>query len=208
MLTRLFPVVLLSLSSSVWSQNEAGTTPATVGFGGYPEATDFEVVERPLLTIGVWPDISVPCTFCHQALITNPTPRALPPPHPALNHGDGRMWCLNCHNPDDRDQLRDFLGNDVAAGDAHLVCGQCHFDQQKDWYFGAHGKRVENWRGKRRIYACAHCHDPHDPAIKPRAPLEPPPVRVGLTREEGDRHAPQLPWQRGAATGSEETKNE
>jgi hypothetical protein len=30
--------------------------------------------------------------------------------------------------------------------------------------------------GKRTYYLCAHCHDPHEPKLKPIKP-EPPPIR-------------------------------
>jgi hypothetical protein len=76
--------------------------------------------------------------------------------------------------------LQTLRGDKVDFDDAYLVCGQCHFNRQKDWYFGAHGKRVADWRGPRTLYNCTHCHDPHTPAIAPRAPARPPPVRAGL----------------------------
>jgi hypothetical protein len=50
--------------------------------------------------------------------------------------------------------------------DAYLVCGQCHYQPQKDWYYGGHGKRAEaRWQGERTIYNCTHCHNPHAAAI-------------------------------------------
>lgn len=112
----------------------------------------------------------------------NPTPRKLvAAPHPAaLDHGRGRIWCLDCHQLKDRDHLHTLAGEPVDFDAAYLVCGQCHFNRQRDWYFGAHGKRVGNWRGERVIYSCTACHDPHSPSLKPRAPSPPPPVRAGL----------------------------
>ena len=144
-------------------------------FAGYAQAPPFSVVPQvPTLTF-------FPCTMCHSVLKPNPVPRKLNTPHAAaLKHGAGRFWCLQCHQKKDRDHLHTLSGENVEFNDAYLVCGQCHFNRQKDWYFGAHGKRVGNWRGERVIWNCTHCHDPHDPAVKPRAPNKLPPVRAGL----------------------------
>jgi hypothetical protein len=151
----------------------AATEPAT--FAGYAGAPAFSVVpQKDKLAF-------YPCSACHAAMQPNPVPRLLYSPHPAaLVHGAGRFWCLDCHQTANRDQLHTLTGQTVDFDQAYLVCGQCHFRQQKDWYFGAHGKRVANWTGEREIYNCTHCHDPHDPVLKPRAPGPPPPVRAGL----------------------------
>ncbi len=147
-------------------------------FAGYPGAPAFKVVPRHEKLV------FYPCSACHSVLPPNPQPRKLVTPHPAaLQHGNGRIWCLDCHDLKDRDHLHTLSGTKVEFDDAYLVCGQCHFNRQKDWYFGAHGKRVGNWRGERVIYGCPECHDPHDPKLKPRAPGPPPPVRAGLSRE-------------------------
>ena len=78
--------------------------------------------------------------------------------------------------------LQTLAGQPVSFDQAYLVCGQCHFNRQKDWFYGGHGKRLHNWQGERVIYNCTFCHDPHDPTLKPRAPGPPPPVRAGLHR--------------------------
>ena len=144
-------------------------------FAGYPDAPPFTVASRrDHLTY-------YPCTACHKALPANATPRKLQTPHPAaLDHGKGRIWCLDCHTLKDRDVLHTLGGQSVDFNESYLVCGQCHANRQKDWYFGAHGKRVENWQGERQIYNCTHCHDPHSPTVKPREPSKPPVVRAGL----------------------------
>jgi len=160
--------------------NAPATTPAPTeprAFSGYADTPPFRVVPRKdHLTF-------FPCTACHAALTPNPTPRKLVvAPHPAaLDHGRGRIWCLDCHQLKDRDHLHTFAGEPVDFDDAYLVCGQCHFNRQRDWYFGAHGKRADNWRGQRLIYDCTACHDPHSPSLKARAPSPPPPVRAGLS---------------------------
>jgi hypothetical protein len=138
-----------------------------------------------------------PCTQCHQFLTPNPEVRQLISPHPSdLDHGDQRIWCLTCHKIDDRDYLTNLLGENIDFDNAPEVCASCHMRRHKDWMFGGHGKRVSNWQGERVIYSCTQCHDPHSPAIKPRAPKPLPPVRKGLERPElvHDAHGPA--WER------------
>jgi hypothetical protein len=160
-------------------------------FDGYSEAPPFKVVpQKDKLTI-------FPCTQCHKHMPPNPEPRKLQAPHQsALNHGEGRMWCLNCHLIDDRDYLHTIRQQKVDFNDAYLVCGQCHANRQQDWYFGAHGKRVSNWQGERLVYSCTHCHDPHDPTLKPRAPNKAPAVRAGLERMDRPESEGSRVWER------------
>ncbi len=150
------------------------TEPET--FSGYPGAPAFSVLPRK-------DQLSLyPCSQCHKALPLNTKARKLAAaPHPAaLAHGGGRIWCLDCHQGSDRDVLHAVGGAKIDFNESHLLCGQCHSARHKDWYFGAHGKRVAGWQGERQVYACTHCHDPHKPAIAPRAPGKVPPVRAGL----------------------------
>jgi hypothetical protein len=153
----------------------AGPAAPPAAFTGYPEAPAFSVVpRRDKLTF-------YPCETCHAAMPVNTQRRQLYSPHPAaLEHGNGRIWCLDCHAGEGRNHLQTLAGDEVDFNDAYLVCGQCHYQPQRDWYFGAHGKRVGNWQGERELYNCTHCHDPHAPAVRPRAPEPPPPVRAGL----------------------------
>jgi hypothetical protein len=162
----------------VLRDNAAGPPPAPTEpqtFSGFPEAPEFSVSPREV-------ELSFyPCATCHEPMPTNATVRKLYAPHPAaLNHGDGRFWCLDCHAPEERNQLQLLSGEQLGFNDAWQLCGQCHYQPQKDWAHGGHGKRVSNWQGGRELYNCTHCHDPHDPGIKARAPEPPPPVRYGL----------------------------
>ncbi len=146
-------------------------------FQGYPDAPEFTVVDR-VSELNFFP-----CIGCHSVLPLNTELRKLMAPHPAgLEHGNGQYWCLDCHSVENRNALRTLNGTEVSFDEAHLVCGQCHHDVQKDFYYGGHGKRVSGWQEPREVYGCTHCHDPHDPAVKPRAPEAPPPVRRGLGR--------------------------
>lgn len=166
---------------------------APQAFEGYPEAPAFTIIpRRGELTF-------YPCEDCHGAMPANPQPRELYSPHPAtLDHGDGRMWCLDCHEAEDRNTLHTIAKEKVDFNNAQLICGQCHFQQQKDWYFGAHGKRASNWQGERSLYNCTHCHNPHAPAVRPRAPEPPPPIRAGLKPMPDDQHSASVPVEESA----------
>lgn len=185
--------ILLGLGLAGLAGAQEPPAPAVdvaAGFQGYPDAPPLSVVPRQ-------DEIRFfPCEQCHKFLETDPQVRELTSPHTnELEHGEGRLWCLNCHENDDRDYLITLLGERVDYNDSHLVCGGCHANRHRDWYFGAHGKRADNWQGERRVYNCAHCHDPHEPALEPRVPEPAPPVRKGLARPEGGAHAPALPWE-------------
>jgi hypothetical protein len=167
------------LRQNVESTLGAATDPER--FDGYAGARPFAIVPQkdklPLF----------PCTQCHNEHVIKPNPvvrkLSIAPHNNTLEHG---------HLVDDRDYLHTLAGAKVDFNDAYLVCGQCHFNRQKDWYFGAHGKRAANWQGERVLFNCTHCHNPHNPVIQPRKPSPPPPVRAGLepmaiTREPAHR---------------------
>jgi uncharacterized CHY-type Zn-finger protein len=175
--------VLLGGAAFVWSHWAAAepqepVAPDSVRFENYPDVPPFKVVPRKddLLYY--------PCGQCHDTMEPNPEIRQLDDTHiNQLNHGRGRIWCLSCHDTEKRNYLRTLLGERVDFDDAYLVCGGCHAGRQKDWLYGAHGKRIANWKGERTLLGCPACHDPHDPSIKPRAPKPAPPVRAGLERQ-------------------------
>lgn len=142
-----------------------------------------------------------PCSMCHQFVPPNPEPRALSVTHPPLEHGDGELWCGACHNMETPDTLSSGIIDGVDFDHAHLVCGRCHAPQLDDWQYGGHSRRVDSSQGNRELYGCVHCHDPHAPAIKPRRPQPPPPVRAGLARPENRSMHPTRPlWERADRT--------
>lgn len=164
--------------------------PSDLHFKGYADAPEFTVLARKKHLK------HYPCAQCHQFMEPNPKVRELASPHPnELNHGEGRLWCLVCHHSEDRNNLRTQLNEKVDFNDAHLVCGGCHAKIHQDWYYGAHGKRVRNWQGKRQLFNCTECHNPHEPTIKARKPQPPPPVRVGLKRQQGQVHPVKRIWE-------------
>ncbi len=194
-------VTALLCCSAVLSANAQETTGSAqaLRFEGYPGAPGFSVVPRKDELF------FYPCDQCHATMEPNPEIRSLSAVHDStLEHGRGRIWCTSCHDLENRNYLKTLLGELVDIDQAHLVCGGCHANRHKDWIYGAHGKRVANWQGERTLYNCAHCHNPHSPAIKARAPKAAPPVRAGLTLERGEKHEKKALWE----THDEGKKNE
>lgn len=120
-----------------------------------------------------------PCMDCHEDNETNnPIERKLEEEHEdiQLNHGGNRFWCPTCHMLSDKNNLRSLKSKNLGFNRSYLLCGQCHFQRQKDWFTGGHGKRIGTWNGDRIILTCTECHNPHSPSIKPKRP-DPPPER-------------------------------
>lgn len=144
-------------------------------------------VPAPPFTEGIFP-----CTQCHdgKTVKLNTERRNLVEMHDdiALKHGPASRWCLDCHDPQDRDRLRLASGEKVDFSHSYMLCGQCHGDKFRDWKVGIHGKRTGQWNGKKQYLLCVHCHNPHSPHFKPLKPL-PPPVRPGAIRK-GDGPKP------------------
>jgi len=141
-----------------------------------------------------------PCSDCHDPdmLESDPAPRVLTEEHGDLKlvHGGERFWCLTCHHSDDRDKLTNLKGAPLSFDESPLLCGQCHYQQQREFVHGAHGKRLENWRGERKVIACTGCHNPHAPAIAPRRPWRPERVREGLATPHTPTGHPRRVWEK------------
>jgi len=150
-----------------------------------------------------------PCSQCHIHWQTDPQPRKLAPVHKVgLTHGAGRLWCLDCHARDDRDRLRTLQDDPIEFDEAWRLCGQCHAARQKDWFFGAHGKRVYDWQGEAERYNCTHCHDPHRPRFVKRRPQAKPGIRSGLKPTELKRHEQPTVWEKKLVESVEEKNHE
>ena len=121
-----------------------------------------------------------PCSDCHGDMDVNPERRELEDEHVEIseifNHASDQRWCLDCHNPDNRDVLRLANGDLVSFEESYNLCGQCHGTIFRDWKAGIHGKRTGEWNGKKLYRLCVHCHNPHTPKFKQITPL-PPPIR-------------------------------
>lgn len=116
-----------------------------------------------------------PCSQCHSLMPANKKQRKLEMMHQdiVLKHmPDG--WCLDCHNPDNRDKLRLINGKAINFDEAYTLCGQCHGAILRTWKAGLHGKRTGQWNGEKLYQPCVNCHWPHDPVFKSIEPMPPP----------------------------------
>lgn len=148
-----------------------------------PRTPEFDIIPAKV-TASMYP-----CSSCHAWRKINATPRRLERPHNNFElkhslHGKGEYWCFTCHDLDNPQGLKDLEGNHLTSQESYLLCSQCHAKQAKDWAFGAHGKRVGGWNGRRQSLDCTACHYQHAPALKPRAPLAGPTIRARLDRPE------------------------
>ena len=204
LMVALLPGLLGAGASAAGQTEDTDEVVFPLRFEGYPAAPPFTVAPPKRRS-------RLPrCPRCHGEMEPDPTIRPIPDaPHlDGISHGRGRVWCLVCHDEQERGYLRTLTGNKIGSEEAYLQCGACHAAQQKDWYFGAHGKRLENWYGERIILNCIRCHDPHEPTVQPREPRPPPKVRLGLERAEPVEHSPRAPWELLPGTRGEETAHE
>ena len=117
-----------------------------------------------------------PCRDCHEGEPTNRKVRLLEDEHEETELDHGFLWCLSCHDADDRDRLHLVDGRRVDFSESWELCTQCHGLKRADWRAGVHGKRTGRWSGPKEYLNCLSCHDPHAPSFKALAP-EPAPVR-------------------------------
>ncbi len=173
--------------------------PAGFDAGGGGASTLVFPVPAPPFSEGIFP-----CSNCHGAIPPNPERRTLESMHTdiVLHHDEEHRWCLDCHDLNDRDQLRLASGAPVPFTESYRLCGQCHGTQYRDWRSGIHGKRTGYWDGPKRYLLCVHCHNPHSPHFADLQPL-PPPVRPQFLRPE-DAVARAAPNDRDAHSTGEE----
>ncbi len=139
-----------------------------------------------------------------------------------LTHGGANLWCLDCHNADDRDYLRKLNGEKLSFDDSEYLCGQCHGPIFIDWEHGVHGRTNGYWNREldqkdvTRRLLCIQCHIPHAPRFRGVVPEAKPVPRLdpvseptaeshGHERHRGeyDRLGPH-PWVETASTGHAE----
>ncbi len=110
-----------------------------------------------------------------------------------LVHGGGNLWCLNCHDSEDRDKLVRLNGELLTFNQSHLLCGECHGPKLRDWDKGIHGSTTGFWDMSRDDgettlrKLCVECHLPHNPSFASMTPLAGPITRVpgpGADHEE------------------------
>lgn len=139
-----------------------------------------------------------PCSECHADMEPDPTRRELEE-HTEIaenfSHARQQRWCLDCHNPNDRDKLRLANGQLISFEESYYLCGQCHGTIFRDWKAGVHGKRTGEWNGKKMYRLCVHCHNPHHPKFEALTPLPPPnnPLEIQNSRKLPDDRIPRNP---------------
>jgi hypothetical protein len=113
---------------------------------------------------GVGPKANPPKLPTSKKPTPVPTMAAMVPDLQNLQHGRGRIWCLDCHHTTQRNKLVDNFGDPVSFDQPQLLCGKCHGDKLRDWRDGIHGKRIGEWAttGKKRWFTCTECHNPHN----------------------------------------------
>ena len=192
---------VLTAATVLWAEEP---TAGGRAYEGLPEKPPFDVVKRRY-------DLEYyPCKECHKFKQNDPKKRDLSDaPHVVeFTHGQGKFWCMVCHDLDDRNHLRTLDGEKVKYDRSYLVCDQCHSDRAKDWYLGGHGKRVDTWSGEREVYNCTHCHDAHVPQIEPRKPEPPPQARTGFPPPRDSRpHGPEG-WKKIIVSSEEEVESD
>ncbi len=141
----------------------------------YPSRPQMSDGANVLLPAPEIDDEYLPCTDCHEPndTRTNITVRELEEDHDEMEFSHGNLWCLHCHDKENRDSLHLADGSLVAFEDSWQLCTQCHAKKLPDWRAGVHGKRTGHWRGPKEYRTCVVCHDPHDPPFKS---IEPKPV--------------------------------
>ena len=155
----------------------------------FTKVPDF-FVPAPPFSEGIFP-----CSECHADLEVNEARRELDFHEDiVLKHAEEQRWCLDCHNPKNRDKLRLANGQVIFFEKSYLLCGQCHGTIYRDWKAGVHGKRTGFWNGRKQYRLCVHCHNPHNPKFKPLKPL-PPPIRPGEMKlvKSSDDEIPENP---------------
>lgn len=145
---------------------------AVITSGNNPSSNEtLLAVAPPPFSEGIFP-----CSDCHK-----PDDKVNRTPHVVKDHDtvvfehDAKnRWCLDCHDPQQRDMLRLASGVLLDFRESFKLCGQCHGDKLRDWKAGEHGLRTGSWDGKKQYLLCVHCHNPHSPRFKPMKPLPPP----------------------------------
>ena len=194
-------IFLISGPLSAWEMPNSVRS----GVEGYDPATQVQDPRETLIAVPTFVTDSredklmyFPCTNCHNpdGIKPNRKVRPLQDMHAEVNlvHGGGRFWCVTCHN-DERNYLASMKNQKISFNESHLLCGQCHSARQKDFFFGAHGKRKDNWEGTKRLTNCTECHNPHNPSIRRRTPRVAPVPRRGLEPMKESTHKPHKVWE-------------
>ena len=108
---------------------------------GIPDRSTFFLAER------VSKITHYPCGECHTRTVSELKKLGnsyAPKAHwnISLQHASkDLMNCQTCHPNSRMNTLHSLQGAPIEFNHAYQLCGQCHFQQARDWSGGAHGKR-------------------------------------------------------------------
>jgi hypothetical protein len=175
-LAALLVVALMSIRTD-YQPNEGRT---------YPSRALIADAKPRLLPSPPMDDEYLPCSDCHEDEPPNPAVRELEDEHDSMEFLHGDLWCLHCHDLEDREQLHLADGSRLGFDESWRLCTQCHPEKLPDWRAGVHGKRTGSWRGVKEYRTCVSCHNPHRP---PFEKLEPEPAPLRPTQIGSSRNA-------------------
>ena len=157
--TRLSPRVLAALVGAVLVGVAVGATAGSASAASETNASVQKVEERLEVPPPPFSDGIFPCMNCHANQKPNRTRRTLTDMHTdiELKHAQ-HLWCLDCHDADNRNTLHLASGEPVPFEESYRLCGQCHGEKLRDWKAGVHGRRTGNWNGSKGYLLCVHCH--------------------------------------------------
>jgi len=130
-----------------------------------------------------------PCNDCHLDDPPNPARRELEDEHDETGLAHGELWCLDCHDLNEREMLHLADATLVPFEESWRLCTQCHGKKLADWRAGVHGKRTGHWWGPKEYRTCVVCHNPHSPpfeALEPKPPPVPPDQIIWRQRVAGE----------------------
>lgn len=114
-----------------------------------------------------------------------------------LQHGQGGLWCLDCHDAGTRNKFVGNAGELIDFDQPQVLCGKCHGQVYRSWREGVHGKRIGEWAstGKKRWFVCTECHNAHDVQQGARQsgyaelePEPPPQLPKGMKNADHERY--------------------
>lgn len=140
----------------------------------YPSRVLEPVADAPKLKLSEMDDSLFPCSDCHEGTPTNRAVRELSEEHDTISLQHGNLWCMHCHDADNRDQLRLADETKIEFEESWKLCTQCHPTKLPDWQAGGHGKQTGNWHGAKERWTCVLCHNPHSPTFEQIKPLPAP----------------------------------
>lgn len=119
---------------------------------------------------------SYACTECHiqslESMKNNSNQKRAHWDIKMQHANENAMNCATCHNGEDMDNLNSLTGASIDYNQSYLLCAQCHSSQFTDWKGGAHGKNIGGWAKPRAAMTCVNCHNPHQPQIPSKWPVQ------------------------------------